>query len=245
MAACTDLERTNPVDPKNEKSMTESVVLIEAFVNTFNDTLYNQWMLSALNEIDQLYNDRILIAEYHRNVSDPKFDDPHSDIRYEELYNTYLSAFSGSVKGVPDVFIQGINGRVQGASATDDARDRVAAIVNPILETVNEYYIEGEVNQTSSGLEVLVRAARLGNKALGDARLRFIFLRAADQNLLRNVVVGPVDWISPIVIQDLAAGDYFEHSEEQIEFSAAPDRLIIALTSADGKYVYQSLEVRL
>jgi len=247
MTACTDMERTNPVDPKNEKSMTETIVLIEAFVNTNNDFQYNEWMLSAIQSVSQLYSERIVIAEYHRNVSEPGYDDPYSDVRYEELYTTYLSAFSGSLKGVPDVFFQGISGRIQGAYETDDAEDRIMTIVNPILETVNEYYIESEVKQKSTGLEVLVRAARLGNKALGKARLRFIFIREVDQDILRNVVVGPVDWISPIVVQDLEAGDYFEHTEETIKFapSTDPDRMIVVLTSADGKTVYQSLEVSL
>jgi len=68
ISACDDIERDNILDPKNPGSYRPLTTMIEAFVNTENDQLYNQYMISALNKIKEQYGQKVVIAHFHRNV---------------------------------------------------------------------------------------------------------------------------------------------------------------------------------
>ena len=122
---CKDIPRDNILDPQNPNSYRSSTVLIEAFVNTANPLNYNQWALLALDSIKKNYEERVLIAEYHRDAVG--YPDPHSINSgiLEPLYEKYVANSKSNVKGIPDIFINGITSRVQGASSVKSVFTRL------------------------------------------------------------------------------------------------------------------------
>ncbi|MEJ2053421.1 MAG: hypothetical protein P8X42_05830, partial [Calditrichaceae bacterium] len=66
LAACSDIERDNLLDPKNPDSYSDTPILIEAFVNTSFE--YDAAALVALDQIQAQLGDNtdIEIVEYHR-----------------------------------------------------------------------------------------------------------------------------------------------------------------------------------
>ena len=84
-SSCDDIPRDNVLDPKNSNSYRDQMVSIEAFVNTNNDSLFNEYMLSALAIIEGRYPGKVNIAHFHRNTRDFQ-DDPDVLPENEFLY---------------------------------------------------------------------------------------------------------------------------------------------------------------
>ena len=134
---CEDIPRDNVLDPKNPDSIIQHKIMIEAFVNTNNPSSVNEYALQALDSLSMLYADRLLIAEYHRNTAE--YNDPYHLDKGELLYQHYISQFD-NVKGVPDIFINGSNQRIQGASSASFSLFRLeAALAGEISQ--NSYFL--------------------------------------------------------------------------------------------------------
>ena len=89
--SCKDIPRDNVLDPKNPDSYRAQVIALEAFVNTENDQMYNEYMLSALGTIVDRYPGKLVLMQYHRNTIN--FTDslaiPENEILYEQYLNTF------------------------------------------------------------------------------------------------------------------------------------------------------------
>jgi hypothetical protein len=240
--SCQDIPRDNVLDPKNPDSYTASTVLIEAFVNTSNPLPYNDWALSALNEMANLYGNEVIICEYHRDTD--QYPDPYTiPLISEALYTKYVDNSDPSLKGVPDIFINGISGRVQGASSIATVAARLNDIVAERVILTNHFTLEPQepvLNNTS--ITAGCNIARLGNKPSEDLVLRLILVRKIDNDLLKRVVL---DFEKSDIIQSLNAGEIRTISFDGISFSEQPDKIIFSLTSADGLIIYQTVEVAL
>ncbi|MGD9898233.1 MAG: hypothetical protein AB7T22_03805 [Calditrichaceae bacterium] len=241
--SCDELPRDNLLDPKNSSGYRESVVFIEAFVNTHNPYQYNEFTLDALDEIESVYGNRVVIAEYHRNITLPDtiYSDPYYSLQNEQLYWRYVDAADPGSIGVPDVFINGYQNRVQGASSSSAARDRISKIVGSLVTEKNEYTIESDLRINGSVIQAKCRIARLGNQAADEMLLKMILINNYGETGLKRVV----DDISlPVTIAGLDAGSYIEKDISQT-FINEPDAVIIVLTSNDGLLIYQALKIDL
>jgi hypothetical protein len=238
---CTDIPRDNPLDPKNKHSIRPQVVALDVFVNTDNDFEYNQFMLSALNQLQQKYAGQITIAEYHRNTIS------NSDSFYvqenEFLYNTYINAYAPNSKGVPDVFLNGITSRVQGASTVSAALTRLELALQPLLLQNSFFTLEPQVEHSADQLNITVKLARLGSESVDDILLKAILTEKIDDQYLQRVVRHIL--ISDIIPQ-LSAGEIktIKFPSMTIKNNATYD-LIFNLTSKNELTIYQSLEMSL
>ena len=63
---CGDLDRDNPLDPKNPNSSVDRVVLVELFVNDSTGFEYCNYALDALERLAQReeFKDKLFILEF-------------------------------------------------------------------------------------------------------------------------------------------------------------------------------------
>lgn len=234
-AGCGDIARDNPLDPKNTDSQTAQKVLIEAFVNTGNTLDYNQIMLTALNTLQQRHPQRLALAVYHRNTAD-HMDSLH--INEAELqYQRYLNAVGSSLKGVPDVFINGDRQRVQGASSVPSALFRLEEALAAEFSQTSSYMIEVAVTQSQQRLSPEVTVARLGNSTGRDLRIKA---------LLTVDCGGPYGEAAVTAVTRSAEIASLAHGEQTtVSLPALPVdagramRLVVLVTSRDESTVYQ------
>jgi hypothetical protein len=151
LSFCNDIPRDNVLDPKNPDSYRDQIIFLEAFVNTENDEMYNEFMISALKIIKERYPGKIQFANYHRNTTD--FSDVLANSQNENLYEQYIAKFD-SKKGVPDVFINGTIERIKGASTIESAVERIDDAIQPLLIQNNFITIEPSVSQQNSTISL-------------------------------------------------------------------------------------------
>jgi hypothetical protein len=242
ISACEDIPRDNLLDPQNPDSYTSSIILLEAFVNTNNPLPYNLWALEALDEIGGLYGTKIVIAEYHRNTS--QYNDTLANtLVFEPIYENYVENSDPNLKGVPDIFINGIGGRVQGASGTSNVSNRLNNILTNQIILNNYFTLEpGEITVNSSQIFASCKIARLGNQSSEDLLLRIILIQNIDNQYLKRVVT---DVKKSNTINNLNPGEITTISFDPIIFAQRPQKIIFSLTSADELTVYQNIEVDL
>lgn len=187
--AC-NIPRDNVLDPKNPDSYCPRKTIIEAFVNTGNPFSYNQYMLSALDSLSQLYSDRLVIVEYHRNTD--QYNDNYHINENELLYQHYLNATGSSLKGVPDVFINGVFQRVQGASSVHSALFRLQQAVLTEISANSHFTLELAYEITKGKLTPIVTLARLGSTDAREILLKAVLTSQIEEIYLKRVVRGSV-----------------------------------------------------
>ncbi len=233
------------MDPKNPDSYSKSIVLVEAFVNVAHPSPYNGYVLEALKEIDENDSDNVIVVEYHRDLTQNGFyDDPYNDeelsLRFTQLQERYLQEWPDAIRGVPDVYINGGNRRVAGASSKSSVLNRMQLYLDEVTDIQNRYSIEVDLQYPGQDqIDIKARVASLGNQASVDLRLRFMFVKdhqtsqasRAVNYLEDGVLVGKID-----------AGSYKEIRLATINFDTMPDYAVISLTSDDGSEVYQTLQ---
>ena len=245
LMACKDIPRDNPLDPKNPESVREQTVLAEAFVNTnsvlADSVLYNQNMLTALYRLQSKYGSRMVLSVHHRNLSG--YQDSLAIFESEDLYQRYIQGTNDAVKGVPDVFINGLAARIQGASTSENAEYRVDTALQSFLIENGFFTIEPTITLSNGVLRCNTTFARLGSSVAKDILLKMFVLQDMDTQWARRAVRG----ISRSnLIQNIQPGE-----RKNIQFDAVsglsnqPIRVIIAVVSEDEYTVYQVKEVRL
>jgi hypothetical protein len=236
---CGDLPRDNVLDPQNPNSYQESIILLEAFVNTANPYDYNRWALQALDSILQQYRSDIIIAEYHRNTQ--QYTDPYSSTNFEFLYDKYVSHSDPAIKGVPDIFINGISHRVQGASGVSSVISRLNAILSDMI-IVNSYFTlePGDIHVSDSEISASCKIARLGNQSAEDLLLRLITVHAYNSGELKRVVT---NLVKSDIVSRLNAGEIKTVIFDAVPISVRPSALIFSLSSADELTIYQNIRV--
>jgi hypothetical protein len=215
---------------------------LEAFVNTNNPLPYNQWALQALDEINNLYSTKTVIAEYHRNTSQYT-DSLANPLIFEPIYEHYVENSDPNLKGVPDIFINGTVGRVQGASSISNVASRLNDILTNQVILNNHYTLEpAEIALNSSQISASCKIARLGNQPAEDLLLRAILIKQIDNQFLQRVVI---DVKKSNTISNLNAGEIRTIDFDPIDFTERPDRVIFSLISSDELTVFQNIEVNL
>jgi hypothetical protein len=239
--SCDDLPRDNLLDPKNPNSYRDHMVSIEAFVNTNNDTLFNEYMLSALATIEERYPGEVNIAHYHRDTRDYEdslaiLPNPESEF----LYESYINLFD-SQKGVPDVFINGSTERIKGASSVASALERIEDAIQPLLIMNSLFTIEPVVSRQGDRISFSARIARLGSKPINNILLRAVLVERVDNELYRSVV-RHIE--ASNLIPNLGAGE-----QKEVEFSAfnynttSELSIIFTIVENETMIIHQSIEV--
>ena len=238
LISCKDIPRDNVLDPKNPDSYRAQVISLEAFVNTQNDTLYNEYMLSGLQTIVNRYPGKLILLQYHRNTS--FFKDSLAIPENESLYEQYVNKFD-ALKGVPDVFINGSVDRIKGASSIENAIERVDSAIQPLLIENTFFTIESTVTRSNSKISIATIIARLGSESISDIIVRATVTEQIDSGIYTRVVR---HMENSNLIPRLQPGEQKEikYSDVTIE-SGANLQVIFTITSNQSLIVYQSVEV--
>ncbi|MDZ7344265.1 MAG: hypothetical protein ONA90_07095, partial [candidate division KSB1 bacterium] len=153
--ACEDLERNNPLDPKNPNSERARVIFVEAFVN--DSTPFSALALAALDSLAAAFSPaQLIVVEHHLPSS--TYADPHALPESADRYRDFM--VSDAV--VPDVFFNGSLGRVLGASSVQTALTRYRTAVQSRLGEISHFTIEAQKSVWAANLTIDVTVARLG-----------------------------------------------------------------------------------
>ena len=242
ITSCQDIPRDNLLDPQNPDSYTSSIILLEAFVNTNNPLSFNVWALQGLDEIKDLYGNGIAVVEFHRNTTQYA-DSLANTLVFEPIYENYVENSDPNIKGVPDIFINGIGGRVQGASSSSNVSSRLNDILTNQVIFNNYFTLEpAEIILNNSQLSASCKIARLGNQSSEDLILRIILIQQINTEYLKRVVR---DVKKSNTITNLNPGEIRTIRFDPINFIQRPSKIIFSLTSSDELTVFQNIEVDL
>jgi len=234
-AGCADIARDNPLDPRNKDSRQMQTVLIEAFVNTANTQNYNEMMLAALDSLQRRHPQKLQMAVYHRNT--PDFPDALHINESELQYQRYLTALGATDKGTPDLFINGIHQRVQGASSVNTALLRLEAALANALNADGYYSIETDINRSGNQLDTEVTLARLGSHNGRDLRVKAMLIANLGAPHSQHTVTAVT---RSAAISRLNAGEQITRALNGLVLEhAAPHRLLILVTDENESTVYQ------
>jgi hypothetical protein len=246
LISCADIPRDNILDPKNLSSTRSQIISIEAFVNTSSDIPpeidYNYQLIDALNQLENKYRDKIIILEYHRNVQE--YIDPDYSIENESLYSKYILHVAPGSKGVPDVFINGTTARIQGAfDAGGTTKIRLEQAIEPLLIRNSHFALEPKIESSSSGYNISVKIARLGENEANNILVKAVYISKDDDSYHQRVVKS----ISKSnIISKIEAGEVKEVNFPSYQpFDQNRESVIFFVTSEDEVQVYQSIKVDL
>ncbi len=242
--ACSDLKRDNLLDPKNPDSYSETVPLVEAFVNLAHPSPYNNWAVQSLNALAAQFGSKINIVEYHRDLQldsmfyDDPFNEDDQQTFFLQLQNKYVQAWPNVPRALPDVFLNGSLTRFSGAYDASSLKKQMEGPISELIAQKNDYILEIENSENSGNVKVTCRVARLGNQSAENLRLRVLFVKHVQfENLNLNYVV-QMSWPG-ILISKLEAGSYESIDAGEIETDRA-DGVICAIVSEDEQEVFQS-----
>ena len=238
---CADLERDNILDPKNPDSHRPRIVLIEAFVSADPDANYCGFALDALEDLEvEFGSSQLIILEYHlRNtVWQDEYASQDANVRYAEL--------AASPQGIPDVFFNGADVRVQGAYSAETAYMRYRPAYESESNEPGLYTIEAQVRSGSEVTEVEVSLARLGNTEVANISIHAVVVHDMVASRARHVVRSV---LVPKTINRLAAGEKTIHTfaiaSSLAEVNNAALVLFIYDDNASNKKVLQALRMNL
>jgi hypothetical protein len=239
LSFCTDIPRDNLLDPKNPDSYRDQIIFIEAFVNTKNDELYNEYMISALKIIKERYPGKIHVANYHRSTTE--YPDTTLAIpENENLYEQYIAKFD-SKKGVPDVFINGTIDRIKGASSIEGAVERIEDAIQPLLIQNSFITVEPRVSRQDSTISLSAKIAKLGSESAEDLILRATLVETFDSEYLTRVVghIGISNLIpnlEPGKQKEITLSDFNYDSDKEL-------KVIFSVSTNQDLIIQQSIEV--
>ena len=243
--ACSEIDRDNLLDPGNPSSTRENTILVEAFINTSSNIpaqiTYNKEALNALEELKNIYKDRIIVCEYHWNTTNPVYLDPLSLNNSASVYDTYIDAQEKEeerVKGVPDIFINGALNRVQGASSAQNVVNRAKVFAGNILDKMADYTLEADIVNQGNNINITYRIARLGNQTSDEMRLRILTTYNSGETGTNTVNIIEL----PIIISQISAGKFKEDKIEIDSTGKQTDRVVLILLDQTASSVLCVLE---
>ena len=229
---CSDLERDNPLDPANPSSSRPSVAVVEAFVNTSaaSGVNYNTVALQALDSLKTIFGDRLLVIHYHRNTRD--FTDSLAvEPLVESRYTAYTTAYDTQrFKGVPDLFVNGPEMRLQGASDSKGVVQRAMPFINTVLGSDSYFTLEADITEENGGFSGRVRVARLGNRSAEN--LSLLVVLTSDFGPRGGYSV--VRMLPPITVERLQAGAYKSYSYEIEKRNGRGEHIFFLLISGES-----------
>ncbi len=206
LVACGELERDNPLDPRNPASERPRVLVLEAFVN--DATPFSPFALTALDSLRPAFSpDQVILVEHH--LPSATFSDAYALPESADRYRTLAAADHA----VPDVFLNGSVMRLQGASSAATAAQRYRTALQNQLGKVALFTIEAKQTIAGAGIAIDVAVARLGNSSFGPFALSALvwedLAAAGHHQVVRKV-------LSPQTISGIAAGEI-----KTVRFTAA------------------------
>jgi hypothetical protein len=155
LVACENLERSNPLDPQNPSSARRRVVFVEAFAN--DAAPFSAFALQALDSLAVMFSQQqMLIAEHH--LPSAKFTDAAALTESADRYKILTPA----APAVPDLFFNGSQSRVQGASTMGTAAFRYRHAIQAEIDKAAYFTIEARKTISDNRIDVDVTVARLG-----------------------------------------------------------------------------------
>ncbi len=240
LSACKDIARDNVLDPKNPDSFNQSVILIEAFVNT--EVHYSGWAVQSLSNLAATYGEDVVIAEYHRDLTGypDDYNDSSTDLKFTNLHDKYVGQNPDIPRSVPDVFINGHANRISGAADATSVNEQASGIVENLLSQKNYYKIEPIIENNGSGnLSISCRIARLGNKSANGLKVRAIFIKDHQLSDLNRVVM---DMTLALQIADIESGGFKEVELGDFSLGTSPSYILIALLLEDERTILQCVK---
>jgi len=247
---CSDLDRDNLLDPKNMASRTAQKIMIEAFVNINSNPdvpeppPVNQFMIEALDSLQSMYADQIVIAEYHRTTGSQKeYTDAYHREENSILYQLYLNTLHSDQKGTPDVFFNGTEHRLRGASDKISAFSRLQEILLYQLSVNSSLSIE--IGWTDNGNKIVpkITLARLGGTSIEDILVKCVLTTDFNADYLRRVVrksnksnIIPLLEVSEMMTVTLPEMDIDRNLE---------NRLIAMITTEDETIILQTVSIEI
>ena len=168
LLTCADLERSNPLDPKNPESVGERTVLVEAFVNNSGSEPVINSALNALDRLLREYGSQSFVYLEHHIEKTPGTDPDALEsslaryVSYEPVTNR---------QGLPDVFFDGSIRRIQGASDADIAYSRYSESLEQRLSVPSDFTVEAMATLREDHIHVAADIARLGRGETDDVMI--------------------------------------------------------------------------
>jgi hypothetical protein len=236
--SCKDIPRDNILDPKNPNSYRAQVIALEAFVNTQNDQMYNEYMLFGLKTILERYPGKLILMQYHRNST--YFTDSLAIPENELLYEQYLENFD-DLKGVPDVFINGTVDRIKGASSVEGAVERIDNAIQRLLIENSFFTIEPTVKRNNLTVSLSAKIARLGTGISSDIIVRATITERIDSGIYSRVVrymenSNLIPRIESGAQKEIKFSDFIVNSNNDLY-------TVFTVTSNENIIIHQSIEV--
>jgi len=183
---CADLDRSNPLDPKNPNSTTKKVVLIEAFVSHGTGLPYNDNALQALDDLLRTYGSNVILLEYH--VQAVGGNDPLATESNLLRYQSTLYEPDNNVRGTPHVFFDCVVVRIQGAASKNTAYSRYENALTSALAVSGNFTIEATTKLSGTILSVESKVACHGSFEASDVTLCMAIAEDLGVNGLHRVV---------------------------------------------------------
>lgn len=257
LAACSDIDRDNLLDPKNDSSYREAKILIESFVtfdSSGNPAPYNESALKALNEVEATFEDELIIIEYHRDVAhyNDSYNTNETNTLFSDLHRKYVDQYNLTIpeaqqipRGVPDIFINGTDSRISGADVQsgNSVTDRLVPVITARQNEKSYFTIEAQVQDMGNNTYNLSgKIAPLGNQPADDLLLKVVFIKNFGSEYLRRVALN-LD--QGLTIDHIDAGEFKAYQLDPFILTHTPNAVILILTSADEFRILQTYKMEL
>lgn len=161
LARCEDLDRNNPLDPKNPNSQIDRATLVEVFVNDSTGFEYCNYALDAIEKLSQReeFKTNFFVVQYHVTNRNANWNDLYARDEFNQRYYEYVPITSE--RGIPDAMFNGLQNRIQGASL-EKIEERYAAAASALSGQKSFFRIEATKKITGNVMSVNVDVARHG-----------------------------------------------------------------------------------
>lgn len=158
---CGDLDRDNPLDPKNPNSSVVRAILVELFVNDSTKFDYCNYALDAIERLAQReeFKDNLYVLEYHLTNRASDWNDSYALDEFNQRYYQYVPNLSE--RGIPDAMFNGLVNRIQGASL-ENIENRYSEAADQFLGQSSFFHIEAEKQISNNSMQLEVTIARYG-----------------------------------------------------------------------------------
>ncbi|HPG38450.1 MAG TPA: hypothetical protein PLP19_02670 [bacterium] len=237
--ACDDLERNNPLDPKNPSSQRTETVLVESFVNQSGGA-YIASSLTAFDRLLREYGEDAFVYLEHHIAETPGTDNNALDASLNR-YKVFVPETAG--QGIPDVFFNGLQGRVQGASDADAAYLRYNTELEKELGRQCYFTIEAKTTRKGDNLTVSAQIARLGSEEAKDIVIYAAVLSKAPGSKYRRIVKA---FVTMDAFEDFNHGE-IKSVKRDIDILNGWDvdnlQAVIFVQDSRDLYVYQTVKI--
>ncbi len=185
--ACADLDRDNPLDPKNPDSTVDRAILVELFVNDSTEFEYCDYALDAMERLAQReeFKDNLYLLEYHLANQIHGWNDIYAQDEFNQRYYQYVP--NVSERGIPDAMFNGLVKRIQGASI-ENIDNRYAEAADQLLGKSCYFHIEAEKRISNNSLQLEVTIARYGNSDEANIELNAVLYEDMEMSRHHAVV---------------------------------------------------------